>query len=569
MSSEKKSYSIDELRELKALSNSNVEIIGNIKFEPTHGYVAAPSRHSSVKKGAETDSSGGVSLVDSLKTSFTNWADDDDEEEENYWHEDDEDEEIIPIEHIQNRWIPPSVRRKLVPEDDADTDTGDEPPTNTVVAKAKSTLNKLTVERFEKLSNVFANIVYENENYVNEIAEVIVFKAKAESHFASLYANLCVFICGVEDLSALGTSNLSEGRDAKRAAVTAFKRALLEHCQNQMNIVPEEKNDVEYFKNPSPKKKTGKEEDDNDNEDEHLDKIALERKHYYGLVMFVGHLYKTKFLPCFIVHSIISKFLEGKPFVYGSVRPFFLVATCKLLHIAGKRLECGDEELTKISDRTGNIGFDMEDEIEKQDDFNRKWLTFYMEVFNVLLEKHEMMKAKMGGSETTDANDSADDDAVVYAPRVIFALRDIVELRQSNWEPRRMNLKAKSLEQIKADRDAEEARRKAELLASKLALKEQALHGRELDTDGFETVVVGGRRGRNEGRRQAKAKESRINQAIARGRYRNKGNHNNGKPPRYNNNNNRNRNRKPKKTNSPRRNNNNSNSDGADKNQQE
>ena len=86
MSSEKKSYSIDELRELKALSNSNVEIIGNITFEPTHGYVAAPSRHSSVKKNAETDSSGGVSLVDSLKTSFTNWADDDDEEEENYWH---------------------------------------------------------------------------------------------------------------------------------------------------------------------------------------------------------------------------------------------------------------------------------------------------------------------------------------------------------------------------------------------------------------------------------------------------------------------------------------------------
>ena len=118
----------------------------------------------------------------------------------------------------------PSVRRKLVPEDEEDTDNGDEAPTNAVVAKAKSTLNKLTVERFEKLSHVFANIVYENENHVNEIAEVIVLKAKAESHFASLYANLCVFICGVEDLSALGTSDLSDGRDAKRAAVTAFKR---------------------------------------------------------------------------------------------------------------------------------------------------------------------------------------------------------------------------------------------------------------------------------------------------------------------------------------------------------
>ena len=49
------------------------------------------------------------------------------------------------------------------------------------------------------------------KKYVNEIAEVIVLKAKAESYFASLYANLCVFICGVEDLSALSTSGLSEG----------------------------------------------------------------------------------------------------------------------------------------------------------------------------------------------------------------------------------------------------------------------------------------------------------------------------------------------------------------------
>ena len=89
-----------------------------------------------------------------------------------------------------------------------------------------------------------------------------------------------------------------------------------------MDVVPEEENDVEYFKNPSPKKKTSKEEDDNDNEDEHLDKIALERKHYYGLVMFVGHLYKTKFLPCFIVHSIISKFFGRKTFCVWLCKAF-------------------------------------------------------------------------------------------------------------------------------------------------------------------------------------------------------------------------------------------------------
>ena len=134
-------------------------------------------------------------------------------------------------------------------------------------------------------------------------------------------------------------------------------------------------------------------------------------------------------------------------------------------------------------------------------------MSFYVEVFTVLLEKHEMLKKGM------DSND--DNNVQLYAPRVIFAIRDLIELKQSNWEPRRMNLKAKSLEQIKADRDAEEVRRKAEVLASKLALKQQALHGRELDTDGFETVANGGRRGRNEGKRLAKQKEIRIKKAIA------------------------------------------------------
>ena len=92
----------------------------------------------------------------------------------------------------------------------------------------------------------------------------------------------------------------------------------------------------------------------------------------------------------------------------------------------------------------------MEDEIEKRVFLIINGCHFTLK-FLMLLEKHEMLKKGM------DSNDNN----AFGMPRVIFAIRDLIELKQSNWEPRRMNLKAKSLEQIKADRDAEEVRRKA------------------------------------------------------------------------------------------------------------
>lgn len=583
MSTKKFVYSNEELRQLKPTKNNTsneedntVKAIGSLTFETTYGYISAPlkerrkheklsnkhynKKHKHKNKNYNNNNNnnneggGGVALIESLQAT-TNWADDDNEDEEEEEDDDDEEEEeIIPIDHIQNRWIPPSMRRKI-DSDNAKTTTTTTSLENeilnnkansneVVVAKAKSTLNKLTVERFDKLSNIFATIVYENEDAVPEIAEVVVLKANAESHFASLYANLCVFICGAENINNNNHLMTEQLQDPKMRAVQLFKKSLLNHCQKLLNVVPDEANDLEYFQKPSPvKAKRDLDDSIDDDNEEALDKIALARKRYYGLVLFVGHLYKTKFLNCFIIHSMISNFLAGTPFLYGSIRPFFLVATCKLLEIVGKRLEYGDDEFKNKNDQGGEIGFNVEDEIEKRHVFNNKWMAFYVEVFNILLEKHDMLKKEVGNGDATDTTTTTNVDGIVlYAPRVIFAIRDLIELKQANWEPRKMNtvLKAKSLEQIKADRDAEEVRRKAELLASKLALKQQASHGREVDTDGFETVAVGGRRGRNEGKRLAKAKEYRINKAIAKGRNRHKGGGNNSKSPRHQHNNNNN-----------------------------
>ena len=100
--------------------------------------------------------------------------------------------------------------------------------------------------------------------------------------------------------------------------------------------MPNQENDVEYFKKPSPiKAKQSSNNDDDDDSGEELDKVALERKRYYGLVLFIGHLYRTKFLSCFIIHSMVTKFLEGTPFVYDSIRPF----SCSNMQIIRYRRE--------------------------------------------------------------------------------------------------------------------------------------------------------------------------------------------------------------------------------------
>ena len=501
----KRVYSASELRAVKevALSETPPPSLSALKFD-----LIAPLQ-SSLKLAGESNRTG--SMFEAIRAAPTvNWGDeadnlsDHDDQEDGYedYGEDPKDtleEDLEPIDHIQNRWIPPSMRKRHGEEGSEEA--------SFVVAKTKSILNKLTVERFHKLSSAIEQLVCDNEDSVEEIAHVVVLKARQESHFGSLYANLCVLISGSD----------VDIRTDHTASRSLFKRSLLNKCQEEIHKVPE---DLAQPADGEDERPTEDEENDVDA----LDDKSLERKHFFGLVSFVGHLHRTGFASGFIVHSMLLQFLTGTPFKYGSIRPVLLESICQLVAIVGK---CLDGDGVDSDDFPSDVA-------EKRYNFHKRWLEFYFSIFESIIAQHEQIKS---------GERIAPEGANLLESRIVFSLRNLLELRDGEWEPRRTSMTGKSLDQIKADRDAEEARRKAEYLSKKAALKEQAMHGRDFDDQGFETVAAGGRRARSEKVKQAKEIESRIKSAIARGRYNNKGkNQRNGqggagnnKPPRHGN----------------------------------
>ena len=60
-----------------------------------------------------------------------------------------------------------------------------------VERKAKLVLNKLTVEKFDKLSDEFVNVGYTSKELLQCAINIVVEKAQMEHHFGPMYASLC------------------------------------------------------------------------------------------------------------------------------------------------------------------------------------------------------------------------------------------------------------------------------------------------------------------------------------------------------------------------------------------
>ena len=69
--------------------------------------------------------------------------------------------------------------------------------------KANSILNKLTLEKFDRLSTEFCALEFSTLERVAGAVDLIVTKAQTESHFVSVYASLCVKLANTPN-EALG-----------------------------------------------------------------------------------------------------------------------------------------------------------------------------------------------------------------------------------------------------------------------------------------------------------------------------------------------------------------------------
>ena len=246
-------------------------------------------------------------------------------------------EPVVPLEMSANRWVPTSAVRKVQP----DIDTPE-----IVDRKVESLLNRLTMERFDSISD---QIIQWANKSVNEkdgrtliqVIRLVFEKATDEAAWSEMYARLCRKMMEQisPDVQDDGIKNL-EGRPI--AGGQLFRKYLLNRCQE----------DFErgwFAKEATAAAAAAKASDDqatkaaNDKKD--TEEAELYSDEYYaaqkakrqglGLIKFIGELFKLQMLTERIMHECVKKLLGN----VENPEEEEIESLCQLLKTVGQLLD--------------------------------------------------------------------------------------------------------------------------------------------------------------------------------------------------------------------------------------
>jgi MIF4G domain. len=222
-------------------------------------------------------------------------------------------EECKPLEiNEDTRWKATVFKKE---KDNDDTD-------DVVLKKALLILNKLSITKFEKLSDAFLETgIGRNENCLAGAIELIVKKAQDEPHFSAMYAALCLKL-------ARTPMDFEEPGKNKR-----FKKMLLAECQKEF----------ETDTNTKIEKAVEGVED----EEERQLKADLVKKHYLGHMRFIGELYKGDLISIKIMLMVLPQLLEGN-IKEGDMDEEKIECFAKLMTVIGLILEQQSASLRDI-----------------------------------------------------------------------------------------------------------------------------------------------------------------------------------------------------------------------------
>jgi len=185
----------------------------------------------------------------------------------------------------QPRWIAPSttVRRDVLSQDQANNDH--------VFRRIRGILNKITPEKFEKLSTDILELIGEGSNTIFKGVILLIFeKALDEPKYSSMYAQLC------KRLSE-HAPNFEPG-DSK---ITTFKRLLLNKCKDEFENRAAVSSAFE--------KRAGGGVRLTESEEEAR---YLAKRKMLGNIKFIGELGKLEMLHDSILHRCAEQLLVGR-----------------------------------------------------------------------------------------------------------------------------------------------------------------------------------------------------------------------------------------------------------------
>lgn len=310
-----------------------------------------------------------------------------------------------------------------------------------ILRRALLILNKLSLTKFDKLSDDFINCgISRDIDCLTGAVGLIVTKAQEEQHFSSMYAGLCL------KMSKTPMEGIDEG--TKRGK--KFKKILLERCQSEFETDAATK-----------VKEATKDITDADEIEYHTNLI---KKHYLGHMRFIGELYNGDLISIKIMLFCLPSLLKGESDdSSGDVDEEKIECFAKLMTVIGSSLEQQSEAMRSVGKK------------DAAEHLAQCW------------KEVEIMAGKRAGEGPKVSN------------RIKFMVQDLLETKAKGWVTRRKEETAKTLAQIHKEVAKEE--RAAKRSSSSASLRSKGSKHRssgdvrnidkkpQVDEDGFVSVA--------------------------------------------------------------------------------
>ncbi|KAF9303184.1 hypothetical protein BGZ74_004217 [Mortierella antarctica] len=204
--------------------------------------------------------------------------------------------DIVPLEKTENAWTP-----NINASQASTTISADEPLSQEQVArKVKGLLNKLTLEKFDSISDKIIDIANlsakeDDGTTLKHCIQIIFEKATDEPNFGSVYARLCQKL--MDKVSDEVKDKTVQGSTGGKL----FRKYLLHRCQE------------EFVKGWKDKAANGA-SNDKDGPDLMSDEYYImmkAKRQGLGLIHFIGELFKLQMLTEKIMHECVKKLLAN------------------------------------------------------------------------------------------------------------------------------------------------------------------------------------------------------------------------------------------------------------------
>jgi len=234
-------------------------------------------------------------------------------------------QENVELNKAENAWKP-TVKKKVTGE----LNGGDDDPMAEIAKKARSILNKLTPQKFDKLVETFNELPIDNEEKLRLCMELVFEKAVDEPGFSVAYAKMCE-VLKQKQVTTPDNEPIS------------FRKVLIMRCQREFEKDYLAKEDKEKYERDMAEATT--EERKKELKAAFGEKERLARGRSLGNIRFIGELYKLKMLTARIMHECVTRLLNYKE---EEAMEEALECLCRLLTTVGKDLEVETENLIAV-----------------------------------------------------------------------------------------------------------------------------------------------------------------------------------------------------------------------------